>query len=128
MDIYGKIIHVLPQQSGVSKSGKDWKKQSYVIKTYEMYPKEICFEVFGDKIDYFQIKQEEDVTVCVDVSSHEFNGKWFTGVTAWNVIRGDRRQVSSQQAIIPQTQQNQQQQAQPPQQPSVKPEESNLPF
>lgn len=125
MDIYGRIIHVLPQQSGVSKNGKDWKKQSYVIKTYEMYPKEICFEVFGDKIEYFQIKQEEDVTVCVDVTSHEYNGKWYTSVTAWNVIRGDRRQVSPQQVAM------QQPPAQQPQQQAQQvtpPEESKLPF
>ena len=30
MEIKGKIIHVLPLQSGISKAGNSWKKQEYV--------------------------------------------------------------------------------------------------
>lgn len=120
MDIFGKIIQVLPKQSGVSKSGKDWKKQSYVLQTYEMYPKQICFEVFGDKIDYFQIKEGEDITVSVDVVSRMYNEKWFTSVTCWDV----KKQTNAQQSVIPQ----QQVQQSGTQQQIIKTEEKNLPF
>lgn len=122
MDIYGKIIHVLPQQSGTSKNGKEWRKQSFVLQTYEMYPKEICFEVFGDKIDYFQIKEGENVTASVDVVSRMYNDKWFTSVTCWDV----KRQENAQQSVIPQQVQQPVAQQQPL--PTIKPEEKNFPF
>ena len=38
MEIKGKIIHVLPLQEGVSKAGNAWKKQEYVLETYDQYP------------------------------------------------------------------------------------------
>lgn len=39
MEITGKIIVVLPPQSGVSQAGNNWKKQEYVLETEETYPK-----------------------------------------------------------------------------------------
>ena len=37
MEITGKIIVVLPPQSGVSQAGNNWKKQEYVLET-EIFP------------------------------------------------------------------------------------------
>ena len=47
MEITGKIIAVLPEQSGVSKAGNEWKKQEYVLETHDQYPKKVCFQIFG---------------------------------------------------------------------------------
>lgn len=34
MEIKGRIIHVMPLQSGIGQvSGKEWKKQEYVLET-----------------------------------------------------------------------------------------------
>ena len=33
MDITGKIILALPEQSGVSQKGNSWKKRIYVLET-----------------------------------------------------------------------------------------------
>ena len=43
MEVIGKIIHVLPPQSGTSQAGNQWKKQEYVLETEDAYPKKICF-------------------------------------------------------------------------------------
>ena len=52
MEIVGKIIQVLPLQSGtISRTGNSWQVQSYVLETQEQYPRKVCFEIFGeDKI------------------------------------------------------------------------------
>lgn len=89
MEIQGKIIQVLPLQSGVGKaSGKEWKKQEYVLETIDQYPRKICFNLWGDTIDRAQLQVGEDVTVQVDVESREFNGRWYTDVKGWRVDRG----------------------------------------
>ncbi|HQJ89978.1 MAG TPA: DUF3127 domain-containing protein, partial [Paludibacteraceae bacterium] len=49
MEISGRIIAVLPLQSGTSARGA-WKKQEYVIE-HELdsqYPKKMCFNLWGD--------------------------------------------------------------------------------
>ena len=43
MEIKGRIIHVMPLQSGIGQvSGKEWKKQEYVLETQEQYPRKVC--------------------------------------------------------------------------------------
>jgi hypothetical protein len=88
MEITGKIIAVLPEQGGVSKTGNEWKKQEYVLETYDQYPKKVCFQLFGnDKIEQAAIQTGEDLTVHFDIESREYNGRWFTNINAWKIER-----------------------------------------
>ena len=89
MEITGKIIAVLPERGGVSKTGNEWKTQEYVIETHEQYPKKVCFNVFGaDKIAQFNIQAGDELTVSFDINAREYNGRWFNDVRAWKVERG----------------------------------------
>ena len=90
MEISGKIIQVLPEQGGVSKtSGKEWKLQAYVLETQEQYPRKVHFEVFGeDRIKANPCQLDDIVTVSFDIESREFNGKWYTSIRAWKIQQG----------------------------------------
>ena len=90
MEISGKIIQVLPEQGGVSKtSGKEWKMQSYVLETQEQYPRKVHFEVFGeDRIKANPCQLDDIVTVSFDIESREFNGRWYTSIRAWKIQQG----------------------------------------
>lgn len=83
MELKGKIIQVLPQQSGVSKSGNAWKKQEYVLETLDSYPKKVKFDFFGDKVDQFPLEIGNTVTISYDIESREFNGRWYTEIHAY---------------------------------------------
>jgi Domain of unknown function (DUF3127) len=87
MEISGKIIKVLQLQSGQGKNGV-WKKQEYVLEYGDQYPKLVCFNVWGEKVDQFAINEGDVVTVSFDVESREFNGKYYTDVKAWKVEKG----------------------------------------
>ena len=51
-----------------------------------MYPKRMVFEVFGeDRIKNFAIQQGQEVKVSFEIDAHEYNGRWFNEVRAWNV-------------------------------------------
>ena len=85
MEIQGKIIAVLPERSGVSARG-EWKSQTYVIETQEQYPKKMAFDVFGeDRIANFGIQLGEVIDVSFDIDAHEYQGRWFNSIRAWNV-------------------------------------------
>lgn len=88
MEITGKIIQVLPEQGGISKtSGKEWKLQAYVLETQEQFPKKVHFEIFGDdRIKANPCNIDDLVTVSFDVESREFNGRWYTSIRAWRVV------------------------------------------
>ena len=88
MEISGKIIAVLPEQGGISKSGNEWKKQEYVLETHDQYPRKVCFQIFGaDKIANAAIQPGEELTVSFDIDSREYMGRWYTNINAWKVER-----------------------------------------
>lgn len=98
MEAKGKIIAVMPAQSGVSqRTGNTWMTQQYVLEVPGMYPKKMVFEVFGeDKIKTFNVKQGMEVTVSFEIDAHEYNGRWFNEVRAWNVRPAGQLQPTAQ--------------------------------
>ncbi len=96
MDVSGKIIAVLPEQGGTSKTGNEWKKQEYVLETHDQYPKKVCFQIFGaDKIQQAGIQPGEEVRVYFDIDSREYQGRWYTNISAWKVERPDPAAVNA---------------------------------
>ena len=84
MELKGKVIQLLPQQSGMGKKGP-WKKQEFIVETQSQYPKKVCLSIWGDKIDQFGISVGDQVNVAVDLESREYNGRWYTEARAWKV-------------------------------------------
>jgi hypothetical protein len=84
LELTGKITQILPEKSGTSARGP-WRKQEYVIELPGEYPKQVCFMVWGDKIDQFGIQQGQELTVYIDLESREYQGRWYTDVKAWRV-------------------------------------------
>ena len=95
MEIQGKVIAVLPERSGVSARG-EWKSQTYVIETQEQYPKKMAFDVFGaDKIASFSIHSGEVINVSFDIDAHEYQGRYFNQIRAWNVTKVSQQAMAS---------------------------------
>ena len=91
MEIQGKVIQILPQQTGVSKTGNPWAVQPFVIETLEQYPKKVHIELFGaDRINNNPFAVDEIVKVQFDIESREFNGRWYTSVRAWKVEKNQQ--------------------------------------
>ena len=90
MDLTGKVIAILPANSGVSqRTGNPWMSQEYVIEVPGQYPKKCMFRIFGeDRIKQFNIQMGEDITVSFDIDAHEYNGRWFNEIRAFNIQRG----------------------------------------
>lgn len=84
MEVTGKIIFVLPEQSGTSKAGKPWKKREYVLETTEgSFPQKIHFNFFGDRADQYPLKEGQIIKLSFDINSREFNGRWYTDISGW---------------------------------------------
>lgn len=88
MDVVGKIIAALPPKSGTSQStGKPWQVNTYVLQTTEQTPKNIAFDVFDTlRAEQYNLKVGDMVTVSIDIDAHEYNGRWYNQIRAWNVV------------------------------------------
>lgn len=90
MELTGTVIAVMQAQSGVSqRTGNQWMSQEYVLEVPGQYPKKMVFRIFGeDRIKQFNLHQgEQNITIQFDIDAHEYNGRWFNEVRAYNVIR-----------------------------------------
>ena len=118
MDLTGIIIAILPLRSGTSqRTGNTWATQDYVIEVPGQYPKKCVFSIFGeDRIKQMNIQMGENCTVSFDIDAHEYNGRWYNEVRAYNVVHlapnGQPAQApaaapaTTQQAPAPQQQQD----------------------
>lgn len=85
MELQGKIIAALAERSGTSARG-EWKAQDFVIETHDAYPRKMVFSVFGaDRLARFNIQVGQEVSVSFDIDAHEYQGRWFNSVRAYDV-------------------------------------------
>ena len=108
MDVVGKIIAALPPKSGTSQStGKPWQVNAYVLQTNEQTPKNIAFDVFGaERVEQYNLKVGDMVTVSIDIDAHEYNGRWYNQIRAWNVVNHASAQQPAAQQVPPPTPQS----------------------
>ena len=87
LSVKGKISSKLSVESGTSKAGKEWKKQSFLVDTGAQYNPEICFQLFGDDkiamLGHYNVGDQ--VEVSFNLSSREWNGRYFHNVDAWKI-------------------------------------------
>ncbi|MFW5852131.1 MAG: DUF3127 domain-containing protein [Bacteroidota bacterium] len=84
MELDGKIIEILPVQSGEGRNGT-WKKQDFIVETQGQYPKKVCVSLWGDKIDNSILQPGAEIKASINIESREFNGRWYTDVKAWKL-------------------------------------------
>lgn len=102
----GIITLAMPEASGTSQSGKQWRRRSYVLRydnSNEQYPKEVLFDVLGDKIDTLNIQQGGEYEVEIDFSVREYQGRRYMSASAWkatakNVPTATAPQQAAQQS------------------------------
>jgi single-stranded DNA-binding protein len=89
MEFEGVVFRKLPEVTGSSARGA-WKKQDVVFELPSEFSRKICVTFFGERAEDAALLQEGDaVTVSVNVESREYNGRWYTDVRAWKIVRNN---------------------------------------
>ena len=91
MILTAKVEKIFPVEKGVSKSGKEWKKGSFLVDftSNPDWPKKLLITTFGKGVENVMVKEGESYDFDVDATSREWRnpntGKssWFTEVTAF---------------------------------------------
>ena len=92
MELKGKIESKLKAENGTSKAGKEWTKQTLVINNGDQYNPNVAISFFGDdKVKMLEnFKEGQDVSIGVNISSKEFNGKWYNQIDGWMIKAADQ--------------------------------------
>jgi len=98
LSVKGTIKQKLDVEQGTSKAGKEWKSQSFVVNTGAQYNPDICFKLFGEeKIQMLDnVNDGDEIEVAFNLSSREWNGRWFTSADAWKIDKVSAGSSSSE--------------------------------
>lgn len=83
MELKGKVIQNFGIQSGTSKAGKQWSKASIVIETEGQFPKKVALDNLKNAEEFAKLAVGSMGTFNIEISSNEFNGRWYTSVNCW---------------------------------------------
>lgn len=122
MQIQGNIVKVFEPRSGTSSSGKQWSSLDFVVEVPGQYARRIALNIFGEERIKALAPKEGEVNVVVDfdIDAHEYNGRFYNEIKAWNITRTVQQNAASvttalQGAATPMSPQN----PFPPQQPAA---------
>lgn len=89
LSIKGNLIKINNIENIEGKEGKKWTKQTFVLDTGAQYNNHICFQLFGeDKIQLIKdINKGDFIEVFFNVSSKEFNNRYFHNIDAWKIVK-----------------------------------------
>ena len=89
LSIQGKLLKKINPESGVRKDGRGWKKQNFILQTENNFNNEICFQLFGEEKMAIlnQIEIGEKIEVFFNLSSREYNGKYYHNIDAWKISK-----------------------------------------
>jgi len=83
MEIIGKVVRLGNLVEGTSARGP-WRKQELIIETEEQYPRTVCLICWTNQIEEIQkFAPGQTIKAQIEISSREFNGKWYTDVRVW---------------------------------------------
>ena len=101
MEIVGKVVQLGTLIEGNSPRGP-WKKQELIIETIEQFPKKVCLMCWNERVnDANSFFVGQTIKAQIRIESREFNGKWYTDVTAFRL---DLDQPTAQPAAQPMNQ------------------------
>ena len=88
MDIKGKLIKKLDIESGISKAGKEWKKQSILVEQDSLvdFNKELVIQFFGDNMKQLRdLKEGMRVDVKFNIYSREHKGRYYHNIDGYAI-------------------------------------------
>ena len=103
LELEGRIARKLNVQTGTSARGA-WSKQEFIFEYQEgNFPSQICMNVWGEdkvrELDKYQVGDK--VRISFNLSSREFNGRWYTDVRAWRIEPAGGVTPQTQQQYAP---------------------------
>ena len=101
LEIKGTLTKIGETVTGTGKDGTPWQKLTYLVTTGQTYNNLYAFEVFSqDKVEQFKKYNSvgNKVSVKFNVSTNEWQGKYFTTLQSWRCTKDDS-QTTAQETV-----------------------------
>jgi hypothetical protein len=88
MEVTGKLVKKLEIESGTSKAGKEWQKQTVVVDTGNEFNNLVAVSAFGnEKIAQLnKLAEGMRVGILCNVYSREYKGKYYHNIDGYHFV------------------------------------------
>lgn len=90
MELTGKLTRIMPLESGTSKAGKPWQKQSIILEYIDgSFTKLACIQLKNEMLLSILkgFKIGDTLTCSVNIEAREYQDRFYTDVTAWKIMK-----------------------------------------
>lgn len=81
MEFKGRIMKVLPIESGTSQNNNEWKKQYFIFEYFEQqtdrYSDKVCLSIMNDRIAEYDLHENDEVLIGFGHSIREYQGRFY---------------------------------------------------
>lgn len=87
LSVNGTIKRIFDTETFNKKDGSTGEKRNFVIDTGAKFNSEICFTIFNEEMRELlsNYNEGQEVKVMFNLSSREYNGKYFHNLIAWGI-------------------------------------------
>ena len=87
MQFKGNLVAKISEREGDSQNGH-WRIAQFLLQEVSTYPRKLVVDVSDDhngRIESFEERIGQNVTVNWDIDAREYNGRWFNSVRAYGI-------------------------------------------
>lgn len=81
MEFKGRIMKVLPIESGTSQNNNEWKKLYFIFEYFEQqtdrYSDKVCLSIMNDRIAEYDLHENDEVLIGFGHSIREYQGRFY---------------------------------------------------
>lgn len=84
MQLTATLIQILEAKTGIG-INSPWSKKDIIVETTDEYPKKVCISIWNGRVDISELEVGKEYLFHVNVESNEYNNKWYTTLTLWQI-------------------------------------------
>lgn len=100
MEFQGRINRVFPVTKGVTRDGKEWKRQDFIFEYFEhetdRWADKVLLSVMNDRIASYDLHEGDEVTIGFGHNVREYGDKQFNEIRIYKFEKAIRPEVRTQ--------------------------------
>lgn len=89
MEFKGRIYKILPEQSGTTKEGKEWRRLDFVFEYFEKetdrYSDKVVLSVMNERIEQYDLHEQDEVLIGFGHNVREYQGRWYNELRVYKL-------------------------------------------
>jgi len=89
MEFKGRIYKIMPEQSGVNRENKEWRRLDFVFEYFEKdtdrYSDKVLLSVMNERIEQYDLHEQDEVVIGFGHNVREYQGRYYNELRVYRL-------------------------------------------